>query len=372
MSSSLFTNSSAMTALQVMRQVDHNMATTQRQMSTGLRVSQASDNSAYWSISTLMRSDMNALGAVSDSMKLGKAQVDTAYQSVDRMRDPLDKINQSLTEAIQKGDTDVKKLQKDIKGQIEDIRSAVYSAGMAEKNIIANNGHTEEIPGAYRRVGNNVYVDMIEVGGANLNFAKQNVGADGKFDGTFDLSQGVLKSIFGTSTAAPTPPPGPMDSGNQVIDDALKAFNDAVKDKDASKPDDKKAIDDAKATLKKIVLDAGVSVSDFANANLEGIDSRALSVLANAMQEQTTTAVNNVLTAGSELGAVLTRVQGQVDFVSKLQDSFKNGIGALVDADMSQVATQLQALQVQQQLATQTLAIANSNTQGILTLFRNM
>ena len=43
---------------------------------------------------------------------------------------------------------------------------------------------------------------------------------------------------------------------------------------------------------------------------------------------------------------------------------------ALVDADMNEESTKLQALQVKQQLGIQSLAIANSQTQIILKLFQ--
>ncbi len=44
-------------------------------------------------------------------------------------------------------------------------------------------------------------------------------------------------------------------------------------------------------------------------------------------------------------------------------------IGALVDADMDKASIRLQAFQTQQQLATQSLSIANSDAQAILKLF---
>ena len=46
------------------------------------------------------------------------------------------------------------------------------------------------------------------------------------------------------------------------------------------------------------------------------------------------------------------------------------GVGALVDADMNEESTKLQALQVQQQLGIQALSIANQNSQTVLSLFR--
>jgi flagellin len=51
-------------------------------------------------------------------------------------------------------------------------------------------------------------------------------------------------------------------------------------------------------------------------------------------------------------------------------DAIDRGVGSLVDADMNQESTKLQALQVQQQLGIQALSIANSSSQSILKLFQ--
>ena len=77
--SSLLTNTAAMTALQTLRSINANLATTQNRISTGYRVSTASDNAAYWSIATTMRSDVQALSAVQDALGLGAATIDTMY-----------------------------------------------------------------------------------------------------------------------------------------------------------------------------------------------------------------------------------------------------------------------------------------------------
>jgi flagellin len=75
--------------------------------------------------------------------------------------------------------------------------------------------------------------------------------------------------------------------------------------------------------------------------------------------------------AGSALGSISTRIQLQEDFVSGLGDSIDSGVGRLVDADMEEESSRLSALQTQQQLAVQSLSIANSSAQRILTLFRS-
>ncbi|CDZ31204.1 Hypothetical protein, partial CDS, partial [Neorhizobium galegae bv. officinalis] len=67
---------------------------------------------------------------------------------------------------------------------------------------------------------------------------------------------------------------------------------------------------------------------------------------------------------------VSKRIDMQSDFVSKLTDSIDKGVGRLVDADMNEESTKLKALQTQQQLAIQSLSIANSDSQNILSLFR--
>ena len=74
--------------------------------------------------------------------------------------------------------------------------------------------------------------------------------------------------------------------------------------------------------------------------------------------------------AAANLGAVKQRTTMQQDFVGKLMDAISRGIGTLVDADMNEESTRLQALQVQQQLGVQSLSIANQNNQNILALFK--
>ncbi len=64
------------------------------------------------------------------------------------------------------------------------------------------------------------------------------------------------------------------------------------------------------------------------------------------------------------------RIDIQKDFVSSLMGAIDRGVSSLVDADMNSESTKLQALQVQQQLGIQSLSIANSASENILTLFR--
>lgn len=82
------------------------------------------------------------------------------------------------------------------------------------------------------------------------------------------------------------------------------------------------------------------------------------------------TMIDTTIDAAAAFGSSQGRIETQSDFISKLTDSLKSGIGALVDADMEETSARLQALQVQQQLGVQSLSIANQAPQTILSLFR--
>lgn len=76
------------------------------------------------------------------------------------------------------------------------------------------------------------------------------------------------------------------------------------------------------------------------------------------------------VTAATSLGVAEKTIEGQQEFLDSLIDTLDSGVGAMVDADMEEEAARLQAFQVQQQLAVQSLSIANQSPQNILSLFR--
>ncbi|WP_277996107.1 flagellin, partial [Methylobacterium sp. Leaf466] len=89
-----------------------------------------------------------------------------------------------------------------------------------------------------------------------------------------------------------------------------------------------------------------------------------------AIITQVDKAISAVTNAGTKLGANKTQIDGQKTFVDTLMKANDRTIGILVDADIEEESTKLKALQTQQQLAVQSLSIANSSSQSILSLFR--
>jgi flagellin len=80
--------------------------------------------------------------------------------------------------------------------------------------------------------------------------------------------------------------------------------------------------------------------------------------------------IDRSIDAAANFGSTQKRIGIQSEFVGKLTDALKSGIGSMVDADMEEASARLQALQVQQQLGTQALSIANQQPQSMLALFR--
>ncbi|MEO1950712.1 MULTISPECIES: flagellin [Thioclava] len=106
-------------------------------------------------------------------------------------------------------------------------------------------------------------------------------------------------------------------------------------------------------------------------ATLSGIDisGGSAAVLTSALtsaQSALSTAIDNA----TSLGVAEKSLESQQDFLGKLTDKLDTGVGNMVDADMEKEAARLQSYQVQQQLATQSLSIANQGPQNLLSLFR--
>lgn len=131
-------------------------------------------------------------------------------------------------------------------------------------------------------------------------------------------------------------------------------------------------IDNDGTTGASLALSATGNAGGTASGGLFGLDSIDVRTNggADSALDNIETMINRAIDASAAFGSAQKRIGIQNDFVGKLTDAMKAGIGSLVDADMEEASARLQALQVQQQLATQALSIANQQPQSILSLFR--
>jgi flagellin len=125
--SSILTNIAAMSALQTLRAIGSSMNETQSRVSSGMRIATASDNAAYWSISTTMRSDNKAISAVTDALGLSGAISDTAYAATTSIVDILEGFKSRIVAATEQG-VDRTKIQEELRQLNDQAAMAVSSA----------------------------------------------------------------------------------------------------------------------------------------------------------------------------------------------------------------------------------------------------
>ena len=307
---SIMTNASALTALQSLNATNKALEQTQSRISTGYRVSTASDNAAYWSIATTMRSDNKANSVVQDALGLGAGKVDTAYTAMNKAIEVVDAIKQKILLAKASGSEQRSKIQGDIDSLQKQLKDNIAGASYAGTNMLktdstVSNASLGIISSYNRDSAGNVTTGMIDIPLKNVRLIDAN--------GT--AKAGILDSATGTVST-------------------------------------------------KALLDMSVS-------NLTGISGTTDADKFDKLLTDVEKVLGKMASAASELGAAKSRVDMQKDFVSKLSDSIDRGVGQLVDADMDRESTRLQALQVQQQLGIQALSIANSSAQNILSLFKS-
>ena len=404
--SSILTNNSAMVALQTLQSINKNLATTQTEISTGKSVSSAKDDSAVWAISKVMESDVQGFKTISDSLSLGESTVAVAQNAAETVTDLLTQMKGKIV-AAQEGNVDRGKLNTDVTALKDQINSVVSSAQFNGLNLVDGSAANATILSSLDRdSAGNVTSSSITVTAQDLSTGGYT--AKAAFTAATDGVSADGLDTFGFSLDANS---GTDDAGTIVIDNPTYAAGDKISmrlgDVDVSytvTAEDiaSTSVEDVVAVGLKTAIEAsganvtvdynianagqlditnddatnGLSISgQFTNAGsgglatLAGIDvstsGGATSGLA-AIEALIDTAIGAAASFGSAQG----RIETQSDFVSKLSDSLKTGIGSMVDADMEEVSARLQALQTQQQLGVQSLSIANQAPQAILSLFR--
>ncbi|MEM9838456.1 MAG: flagellin [Pseudomonadota bacterium] len=82
------------------------------------------------------------------------------------------------------------------------------------------------------------------------------------------------------------------------------------------------------------------------------------------------TLIARVNISSTVIGVFESTLSSRQNFLADLTDSLELGVAALTEADLTEESSKLQSFQVQEQLATQALSIANQRPQSILSLFQ--
>ncbi len=402
--SSILTNNGAMVALQTLKQTNRNMSDVQNQISTGKQINSAKDNAATWAISKVMEADVTGFKAISDSLSLGESTVAVARNATETVSDLLKEIKGKITSS-QEANVDRAKIQTDIEALTDQIKSVTSAAQFNGLNLIDGNAKNpvSVLSSLDRSANGGVASSNIEVGTANLSDSAGTATAAGftavaagtalANAGTISLAVDFADSTGaagGGTTALSEDDMDAAATGGLAAGDVLTV---TIGDIEASyriqAGDDQAKVN---AGMTKALNEVGIEDFTVAGTDLtwngaattggaatnrgrgdmyalsqfdvtdEAGAKKALAEVEGLIQKSIDTA--------SSFGSVEKRIEIQNDFVGKLMDSMKSGIGSLVDADMEETSARLQALQVQQQLGVQSLSMANQAPQSVLSLFR--
>ena len=412
---SILTNASAMTALQTLRRVTDDLGTTQDRISTGLKVNNAKDNAAYWSIATTMRADVAGFKAVKESLELGSGTTNTASVASKNIVENLQTLKARVI-AGQTNGVDKSLIQNDIDQLVKLVKGAAADASFNGDNLLrvtySNDGTAKDtnvdiLASLSRNAG---AVDPSYISFQRQDMQVTSIVGKAKIEQQVD-STNDLKASIGIALGAPGDTF--IDGQNLGLDKlTLNVTNEAGTKTAVSVDLSAIAYTTDKATTQGLIetavnaalttagadfqvafngdslefTDQDVNADGNFTAKVDSLwvgskESDAFGGLADLTQIDVTSnatksleVINSLLDKAigkaAVIGSIENRVSVQNDFVSKLTDSMNKGIGSLVDADMNEESSRLQALQVQQQLATQALSIANQGPQNILSLFR--
>ncbi|MEZ0169676.1 flagellin [Microvirga sp. TS319] len=376
--SSINTNLSAMTALQALKATQTAMNKNQNQISTGLRVSEASHNASYWSIATAMKSDNGALSAVKDSIGQSKAMINTFTSAMDKSLTYLNKMKAGLVAATQPG-ADLAKIQTEFKANIEGMKSAAGSASFNGQNWLAGSSGDVNLVTSYDGTTNTVGTLAIDTSKTNL-FDDASKGTGGLLGSAAAVSLTPATQATETGGTGGAAGVATLAAADLKLTEGTKLSitydGGAAKEYIVKKDDD---LDKVIAGITALGITGVTASKNSGDLVLTGqvdkvvsmtqttkADSDAIAAALKTIDE----AIASVTEGSAMLGANKALLETQEEFISVLSDSLTAGVSSFVDADMNEASTRNQALQTQQQLGVQALSMANQNSSMILKLFQ--
>jgi flagellin len=396
--SSILTNNSAMVALESLRNINRNLASVQAEISTGKKIASAKDNAAIWAISTVMTTDVESFKTIRDSLDLASSTVGVARSAAETVTGLLQNMK-SLIIAAQEA-SGRPKIQADITELRAQISGIVNAAQFNGQNLLKGGGAISVLSSLDRGSNQTVSAASIAINRQDLQAAVGvagtvaiTAGAGLATAGATQITTGNSSTVTLTAGAIATGTTFRIDIGgvgnrveyisraNDTLNDVSRNLKSLIEARgiagvsvittpvaDPTATDNVLTISNtsgATLSLASSALTGGTPGGGLAGLDGLNVETNAAEAL-DDIEGLLTVAIN----AAAALGSSQKRIENQGDFMITLIDSITAGVGALTDADMEAASAMLQALQVQQQLGTQALSIANQGSQSLLALFR--
>ncbi|MBS7791341.1 flagellin [Roseococcus sp. SDR] len=331
---SVQTNIGAMVALQSLNRTNEEMAATQKRISTGFRVADAKDDGAAYAVAQRVRGDIAGLGAANEQLGSTKGLLETTLGALNEASKNLTKIRETLTKLSSDtlSESDRETYTKDFENLVNQTNRALGDASYNGRSLLGSqdsnksNASTAVDTGVVRNERGNT-LNITGVDASTLTFDTRVATGGRDIAGTFEnpvaftfnggtaMTSEQARVMLGNGDASATGP----------LQDTIAAYSDEANFGGGA---------------------AASNIKTFATVEL---------------------ALNTAL---SKFGADARDIDGALSTNRQKMDSMESGLGSLVDADLAKESARLQALQIRQQLGTQSLSIANQAPQALLSLFR--
>jgi flagellin len=391
---SILNNSAALSALQSLSMTQQSLGTVQGEVSTGLRVATAADNSSYWSIATELNADNGVVGASNDALSQGQSVLATASSAINSVITTINSIQTALTQATNPG-ANITAINTSLTSLGQQLTDAVNGASFNGLNVL-NGSITSTLQfvsgfnasatgGSFNTISFNAQaLNGLATGGSSTSTTSQSTITDAP-----TIAQ--IQAQYAADSADTTAPSGfTATYGNNTVYEDTTNLSLEVQSLGAN---------GTQTTTTYTALDAnGNTVATNSSLTFATAASLAVSTTVttpgsqnlltqnaidltnfqvgtggNPSASAALTAANQALSAITNYAAVIGATQDRMTtantFNTALMTDYKNGVAGMVDADMNTASTQLQALQTQEQLGIQSLSIANQNANLVLKLF---
>jgi flagellin len=277
---SVNTNSAAMIALRVLDSTNTSLNAVQKQISTGYRVADASDDGAAYAIAQRVRSDEAALTSANQEMGGVNGLLSTTVAGLNNVSNTLNSAREVLVKLADSGVTGSERTQYWTRFQSlsTEVKNYLNNATYSSKTLIGNVGQT--------------------TGYASVSVVQNELG-----------SLYTINSANGSSVY------NPLTAGG--LSNAVSAANALT----------------ATGALTKAIGTVGTYLAQY--------------------------------------GSNENYVSNQISYNTDKINAYTDGLGSLIDADMTTESALLTSLQTKQQLATQSLSIAEQGPSNLLSLFKN-
>ena len=412
---SVNTNLGALAALQALDSNQQDLTAAQNQVSTGKKVSSASDNPAVYSIANTLNSNISGLSAVSDSLNFGAQIVATATSGITNVQTQLQNLQQTVTNSGTNS-YDLPTLQAAVNTTLASINQYAKGATFSGVNLLTTTGDSGASKGTLSVVqsldgsaytlanqattlnaGATTLTDALGLTGLSVlggttgvklsfdnNLAASSFSPTGA-DASLQLTAGTKTYAFeftDDSLATPTPLQTAQDANTQIVavhfnsttqstNQIVGALISAVRNTGFGVNQNTDGSLDVTGSGISAANFGSVAAGTFTPSTTTGVTSTALTGT-QALISQVQAAVTSANTIAANLGSASQQLSGIQNFTTSLSSALTAGVGALTDADLAAESAKLTSLQTKQQLATQSLSIANKQPQSLLTLFQGL